>query len=232
MEQRWISALLLSLGVAIAGFFLRDGILRARNLERVVDVKGLAERIVKSNEATWHLSFSSASDDMTTLNPRIAKVADTIRTFLLAKGFSAEEIQKNPILIIDNQANQYAQNHKVSRFVAKGSFTVNAQKVDLVTSAAETTDELLKAGVALDASEVRYYFTVLNSIKPEMLKEATQNAREAAVSFAADSGATLSRIKTATQGLFSIVSPNQEYDTGTSVMKKVRVVTQVKYYLD
>ena len=67
----------------------------------------------------------------------------------------------------------------------------------------------------------------LNDIKPQMIEEATQNAREAAQQFAEDSGSRLGKIKTASQGTFTI----EDRDSNTPYIKKVRVVSSVTYYL-
>ncbi|MGB8479789.1 MAG: hypothetical protein WCE63_13305 [Acidobacteriaceae bacterium] len=85
-----------------------------------------------------------------------------------------------------------------------------------------------------------YVFTGLNSIKPEMITEATRNARAAAERFAADSGSKVGTIRTAEQGLFTISSAdaaagsdngNGGYQADASIRKSVRVVTTVQYYL-
>lgn len=60
-----------------------------------------------------------------------------------------------------------------------------------------------------------------------MIEEATSNAREAAQKFADDSGSRLGKIRTASQGQFSI----SDRDANTPYIKKVRVVTSVVYYL-
>ncbi len=73
-----------------------------------------------------------------------------------------------------------------------------------------------------------YEYTDLNSIKPEMIAEATANAREAADKFAADSHSKLGKIKTASQGQFSI----SDRDQYTPNIKTVRVVTSITYYLE
>jgi hypothetical protein len=70
-------------------------------------------------------------------------------------------------------------------------------------------------------------FEGLNAIKPEMIEEATKNAREVAVKFAKDSESKLGKIKSANQGTFSI----EDRDSNTPYIKKVRVVTNVTYYL-
>ena len=73
-----------------------------------------------------------------------------------------------------------------------------------------------------------------------MITEATRNARAAADRFASDSGSKVGSIRQANQGTFSILPADQGSDTGepgfgtadSSMMKTVRVVTSVEYYLD
>jgi len=77
-----------------------------------------------------------------------------------------------------------------------------------------------------------------------MITEATRNARAAADRFASDSGGKVRSIRQANQGVFSISPGDQSGGTGevgdggynymadSSVMKTVRVVTSVQYYLE
>jgi uncharacterized protein len=82
----------------------------------------------------------------------------------------------------------------------------------------------------------------LESIKPDMITEATRNARAAADRFASDSGSRVGSIRQANQGVFTILPADQSSDIGeggknayaadSSLMKTVRVVTSVQYYLE
>ena len=74
---------------------------------------------------------------------------------------------------------------------------------------------------------VEYLFSRLNEVKPEMIEEATRNAREVASKFAEDSNSRLGKIRQASQGQFSI----EPRDTNNPHIKKVRVVSTVEYYL-
>jgi hypothetical protein len=89
-----------------------------------------------------------------------------------------------------------------------------------------------------------YKFTALNSIKPDMITEATRNARAAAERFALDAGSKVGSIRQANQGIFSILPADQGGDSSegdggmmynnadSSLMKKVRIVSSVEYYLE
>ena len=90
--------------------------------------------------------------------------------------------------------------------------------------------DLLARGVAIVNDynyQITYGYTGLNDIKPQMIQEATANAREAAIKFAEDSKNKVGKIKTASQGQFSITDKDQN----TPYIKKIRVVTSVDYYL-
>lgn len=226
-----VSSLVVALGIALGGFFVGNGIIQFKKLDRVVEVKGLSERIVDANEARWSLTYNVASDNMSDLNKKISDTQKATFAFLEAEGFTKEEIIKDAGNITDKEAQEYGE-RKGARFVARGGFVVTSTKIDKLVAASQKTDELLRSGVALSGSRVSYYFTALNDIKPQMLEEATKNARAAAQSFAANAGAKVGDIKNASQGLFSIGSPINDYDSDSSLKKKVRVVSQVIFYLD
>jgi len=88
-------------------------------------------------------------------------------------------------------------------------------------------------------------FNGLNALKPDMITEATKNARASADRFAADSGSQVASIRSANQECFR--SRQRVRGAGwrwvrklvvgrwgnpdASIMKKVRVVSTVDYYL-
>ena len=67
----------------------------------------------------------------------------------------------------------------------------------------------------------QYLYQGLNDIKPQMIEEATQNARLVAEKFAPDSASQLGKIQSARQGQFSI----SDRDSNNPHVKKVRVVS-------
>ena len=109
--------------------------------------------------------------------------------------------------------------------------TVCSDRVDSVLALMDRQQELLRKGVVVIGGSwenpVEFRYEALNELKPSMIEEATKNAREVGQKFASDSGSRLGKIKTASQGVFSI----ENRDSNTPYIKKVRVVTSVTYYL-
>ena len=113
----------------------------------------------------------------------------------------------------------------------RSNIIVYSNAPDKVKNALSKVSQLAKQNIAIvqDNYETRveYIFTGLNDIKPAMVQEATEKAREVATKFAKDSNSKLGKIKTARQGQFSI----SDRDSNTPQIKNIRVVTSVEYYL-
>ena len=108
--------------------------------------------------------------------------------------------------------------------------TITTDKVDLVQTLAQKTSDLVAKGVVISSSTVSYKYTLLNSIKPKMLEEATQNAKTAALQFAINAQTNLGSIRQASQGAFTIANQDASYGDGDPY-KLVRVVVSTEYFL-
>jgi hypothetical protein len=219
-------------GLVLMGIVLGQSALRVKKLDRVVTVKGLAEREVEADIALWPVTFTDANNDLGALYQSLDTKTKQIVDFLLKHGFEREEITVSPPAITDKLAERYGGQQNVTlRFAATQVVTVYTHKVDAVRSALTSMAELGKDGIVLKGDEyqnrTQYIFTKLNDIKPQMIEEATRNAREVAEKFAHDSESTVGKIKRASQGQFSIT----DRDQNNPHIKKVRVVSTVVYYL-
>ena len=179
-----------------------------------------------------NLFCARVGNDLSTLYNKISNTNQTIVDFLKQKGITQEEISINAPEIIDMQAERYVGENKTYRYNVTTVITVTSNKVDLVRDLISEQSELLKQGIAITGGDYRYNiqydYTSLNEIKPQMIEEATKNAREAAQKFAKDSDSELGKIKRATQGQFSI----DNRDANTPYIKRIRVVTTIEYSLE
>ena len=225
------SAALIAAGLVLLGWTLRSGIVHFKDSERVVTVKGLSEQEVKADRGIWPLMYKQVGDDLTVLYNNIEKTNGTIIAFLRSNGVDEKEITIAPSQLVDMAAELYNPNAPRYRYSVTTVLTVVTDKVNLVRSLMQRQGDLLKQGVAVTGGDYQYrtqfLYTGLNTIKPGMIEEATANARTAAEKFAHDSKSKLGKIRSATQGQFSI----EDRDENTPYIKSVRVVTTVEYYL-
>ena len=221
---------LIALGLACAAWLLGSSAIRFKEYERVVSVKGLAEREVPADIAVWPIRFVGADNDVTTLYAAMEKRAGEVAAFLKAEGFATEEVTVAAPAVSDRYAESGARDASL-RYAAQQTVTVYSGKVDAVRKAQARIAELGKKGIAFGGEDygqrTEYLYTKLNEIKPAMIEEATQKARAVAEKFAADSKSRLGKLKSANQGQFTI----EDRDSNTPYLKKVRVVSTVDYYL-
>lgn len=218
-------------GLTAAGWLLGTSAVRIKEYERVVSVKGLAEREVPADIAVWPIRFAAGDNNLTALYGTVERNTAEIQRFLAEAGFTADEITTTAALVTDKLAERYGDQNAGLRYTAQQTITVYSGNVELVRKSQERLAELGKKGIAFGGDEysqrINYLFTQLNDLKPAMIEEATRNARAVAEQFAADSNSRLGKLKTARQGQFTI----EDRDGNTPDIKRIRVVSTVDYYL-
>jgi len=228
----FLLGLFIFLGLLSLGYLLSNAVVKFKEYERSVTVKGLSEREYDADIVIWPIQFTAASNDLGDLYNNIEKNTNEIKDFLKAKGIDQAEITVSAPAITDKSASQYGDTQKAEfRYTAIQTVTVYSKNIKLIREVMNSLSELGKNGIAFSGEDYQakteYLFNRLNSVKPEMIEEATRNAREVASKFASDSSSTLGKIKKASQGQFSI----EDRDKNNPHIKKVRVVSTVEYYL-
>ena len=233
----------LLIGLATGGYYIGKGSTRFKSDIRTVTVKGLVEKEVKADQAVWTLSFRRASENLKDAHARITADKELSVAFLKKQGFKEEEINLQPMKIVDKLARDYdsGQANERYRYVATSAVRVMTKNVGLVIKSLGETEKLLKAGVLLDGqmdgmANPRYMLTAFNELRPQLLAEATQNARLTAQQFASDSGAKIGKIRSANQGTIQIFGSdgNDEsayYSPTSTPVKKIRVVSTFEFEL-
>lgn len=220
------------LGLTCLGYLLGNSAIKFKAYERSVTVKGLSEREYDADIVIWPIQFTEAGNDLADLYNAIEANTIKIRNFLEKSGISPEEISISSPAIIDKSAQQYTANVKAEfRYTATQTVTVYSKSIGTVRGIMSSLSDLGKEGIVFSGgnyqAQTEYLFTRLNEIKPQMIEEATREAREVAQKFAADSRSTLGKIKRASQGQFSI----KDRDKNNPHIKKIRVVSTIEYYL-
>jgi hypothetical protein len=226
-----IAAALLAIGIVIGGYLLGDGLRRARMADRAVTMRGLAERNVTADLATWTINFTAQGTELTTVQAEIERDTRTVIEF-----FNRADFPASAVTDAGGSVSQYYDSNR-----GENNVTVN-RRLQLRTNdvmrarrAYARQFDLIRSGVAVqEGSDIQYTFTRLNDVKPQMIAQATQDARRGAEQFARDSGTAVGGIRTATQGYFSIgARDGDENSSGSgSPFQKVRVVTTIEFYLD
>lgn len=229
-----LASFILSLGLAIAGYFIGQTLYNSKVGINTAEVKGLAERRVEADRAYWRVQYAvtrAGTTEMSKLYEQSEGDQARIISLLLESGFEKSEISPGVINYERKEFRDRDQRLVEEKYVLVGSIDVETNKVKLVSEVRSKLNKLIAQGLDIQNNEPAYYFTKLNEIKPAMVKEATTNARIAANEFAANAGVKVGGIRDAQQGGFIIRDVGEEYGDTKSIVKEVRLVTTITFYL-
>lgn len=226
-----IASAVLAVGLLALGLCIRGGLKSFNDSQRIVEVRGLSEREVPADQVTWPISFKLTGNELPAVYAQVSSTNNVIVEFLRANGIAERDISVSAPQVNDLSADRYNSQPIPFNYSVTSVVTVSSSQVDKVRQLINRQGELLQKGIPIStdySNPITYKFTGLNSIKPEMIAEATKNAREAAEKFANDSESKIGKIKEARQGQFEV----NDRDNYTPYIKTVRVVTKLVYYLE
>ncbi len=228
----FILGIFIFLGLSTLGYFLSSSILEYKKLDRSVTVKGLSQKEVEANIVIWPVKFSVADNNLENIYKAIDTNTQKIQHFLEKNGIKEDEVTISTPFIFDKSAQQYSDNKGASfRYTANQIITIYSTNIPLVQKVQSSLSQLGKEGIVFSGndydSRIEYIYTKLNELKPQMIEEATKEARSVAQKFAQDSQSKLGKIKKASQGQFTI----SQRDKNNPHIKSIRVVSTIEYYL-
>lgn len=226
--------LFVALGLAVAGYFVGQTLYNAKVALNTAEVKGLAERRVSADRVNWEIVYKvkgASREEIPSLYKEAEKHQQTIIGLLKENGFDQSEIQLG---VLDYEYFEFRDDNQ--RLVDQthtlvGNISVETGKVAQVSKVRTNVNKLIAQGIDIDNQAPAYRFTKLNEIKPDMLREATKNARIAANEFAENAGVDVGGIRSARQGSFFVRDAGEEYGDTAKIEKDVRVVTTITFYL-
>jgi hypothetical protein len=236
------TAAFLALGVALAIGLVLAAWIVASSVERIklagdrITVKGYAEERVVSDAGTWRAVVSVRAPDLPAAYRRLE--ADSARvTSLVASLADASKLQSGSVSsqTLFEFGPGGVQTGRILGYELTRGFEYSAKDVRQIARLAGEATTLISEGVAINSMPPQYFYTDLNAVKVRLIGAATKDSLSRAQQFAANSGVTVGPLRSASQGVFQITSPNStetadygSYDTST-VEKLVKAVVTVEY---
>ena len=217
------------LAALVLGMMMVRTVKTFKSYDNTVKVRGLCERKVPADRVVMRISYRMQDNDFMALRNSVAVVNEKIVSMLKKSGFDDDEIKYGMADYTDRYGNYYSDSDdKIRyRYMADQYINVFTSKVEDVEKAkSKIESELLKQNIIVSIYN-SYEYNGLNEIKPSMIAESLENARNAADEFAKNSRSRIGKMRTASQGYFEV----ENLDENTPQIKKIRVVTTVEYYL-
>ncbi len=188
----------------------------------------------------WTGSLTTRSPEMAKAYEKIESDLARVIAFLGEKGIAREQIEISPVSIQARfrQGEQGYQTNQIELYELGQTLTLSSKDVASVETVSKEVTGLIREGVELASNAPGFYYTGLDDLKIEMLGAASADAKLRAAEIAGQTGATLGKLASASQGVFQITSAHSTeisgegmYDT-SSIDKTVRAVVTVSFGLD
>ena len=124
---------------------------------------------------------------------------------------------------------------KVGGYKLSRAFEVRSSRVKEVTDIVQKSSALLTEGIPLTAQPPQYLYAQLAQIRPDLLADASRDAKARGQRLVAAAGGHLGRLQSVSAGVFQITAPNSTdtsgegvYDTST-IDKDVTAVVNLTF---
>lgn len=207
----------------------------------IISVTGLAEKDFTSDLIVWNGAFIKNGFELKSAYATLKNDERTIKAYLNSKGipdsnivFSSVNISKNYQRKYDERGNEISADF--SGYTLAGNVRVESKDIDRVEKLSREITELLEQGIELTSNPPEYYYTQLNTLKIDLLAQASSDSRTRAETIAKNSGGSLGGIKKATMGVFQITgkNANEDYSYGgvfntSSKLKTASITMKIDY---
>lgn len=230
---------ILTLGLVISAMILSNGIMN-RFEDQIIDVTGASSRVVTSDRATLTLRFGRQSSDMKVAIDSLKADTKAVKAFLKQQGIKAEQITVKPVesTTLYTQTAQGYSTNDIEGYRFNQAIDIESTDPKSITALTSEVSVLLDQGIVVTTEEPQFFYTKLDSLKVELLREATKNALERAKAVVEPTGRHAGAIRAASTGVFQItpkdsaeVSDYGLLDT-TSVEKKVTAVVNASFSIN
>lgn len=237
--QLLLGLVVLSGGLATGAAAVGDG-LRARSQREMVAVTGSARKAVVSDTVVWRASVTSTQATPAEASRELASWVDRVRSFLGDAGAGQDEVRVDPVsteTIPQLAPDGRGYTGRVAAYRLSRAFEVRSSRVREMTEIVQKSSALLTEGIPLTAQPPQYRYSQLARIRPELLAEASRDAKTRGQRMVIAAGGRLGRLQSISAGVFQITDPKASdtsgegvYDTST-IEKDVTAVVRLTFGL-
>ncbi|MCR5832188.1 MAG: SIMPL domain-containing protein [Lachnospiraceae bacterium] len=193
----------------------------------------------------WRGTYSTFASTTGDAYRNLNNDADKIKKFLKEYGISEDDVVFSAIDISKRYSSNYNEegNYVGDTFAGYELYqtvTVSSEDVDGVEEVSRDITKLIEDGVEFTSNSPEYYYKDLDSLKLELVKAATENAKERIDLMAEGSGCTPGKLVSSNLGVFQITGKNSaddEYSSGgtyntSSRMKTATITVKLNYAVE
>ncbi len=235
-QSKWVNSLIIGASVVLSCIAIAFGLSHFRSAnEHSIGATGSASVDFESDLITWGGEFMAHADTAKLAYNKIKKDAEIVKKYFISNGIDESEIVFNSVDIKQKTRDVYNSDGDYAYSVPDGydltqSVAISSAKIDVVENISRDVSSLLDSGIEFTSWSPEYYYTQLDSLKLDLIKGATENARERINIIANGSGAQMGKLTNSSLGVFQITAKNSgtgdySYDGAFNTSSRYKTAT-------
>lgn len=234
------AAVVLGISLIFCTLVAGNVVMQTKASDKAIRVKGYAEKHITADFGIWRGQLTARAPQLSQAYQLVERDMAKVTAWLGQKTIAADRFSLSPVAI-ETQRKRDSAGHdssEIESYTLQQSVTIRLPDVKLVEAVSKDVSALIKDGIELNSGAPEYYYTGLESLKIEMLGEATKDAGRRAQTIVTNATARLGRLRSAQQGIFQItpvysteVSGSGELDT-SSIEKTIKAVVDAEFSVE
>ena len=201
-----------------------------------ISVTGSARISVSADKAVWTLNAEQVAPTITDSVRKVENATIAVTKYLTDGGVPEESIELGSVSAYPQE--EYVNGNSTGRILnyrGSRSITVRSDDVQFIRRLSNGIGALLQSGVSVTNYGPQFYVSKLNELRPELLKQAMEDAQVRAKAIVEATGGNVGNVMSVRSGPFQITSPDSVdtssggyYDT-TTIEKTITSTVTVSF---
>jgi hypothetical protein len=181
-------------------------------------VTGSATKSFVSDLIVWRGSFSKKAVTSKDAFEKLKNDTAAVKDYLVKNGVNEQDIVFSSIDLNENYEHEYNQDGRIIKTIFTGytltqKVTIKSTEIDKIEKVSRDITELIDLGVEFFSMPPEYYYTKLDELKLDLIAKSAENTRTRAETIVKETGAKISKLRSANLGVFQITPENSSTDS-------------------
>jgi hypothetical protein len=240
-----LNTIIVCLSVIVCVVIFSAGIVSLKTAQNnYIVVTGSATRSFAADLIAWRGSFSKKAFTSKEAYEKLKRDTDAVKDYLIKSGVNQNDIVFSSIGMEENYDYEYNESGRAVKTIFTGytlrqSVAIESAEVEKIEKISRDITELIDVGVEFFSMRPEYYYTKLDELKLDLIAKSAENTRIRAETIAKESGAKISKLRSASLGVFQITAENSSTDSYSyegsydvhSKNKTAFITTRLEYLL-
>ena len=229
-----VASLILGLSLIICAVIGSRTLITVKGLGKTIRVTGAAVEPIRSDYAIWEGYVSVQTPQTESGYSKLKGDMQKVVGFMHDAGFSDDQYEIGTVNILRN----YNRDNVLTGYTLSQSVKIELDDVERIARLAENASGLIEKGVMMESRHPRFLFTGLDTLKVEMIRRATENAKLRAEQLAESTGRKVGPPISAGVGVFQIRPLHSQEVSGygisdeTSIDKEIVSTVHIDFLIE